>query len=369
MKIFNYRFLLVAMLYLIATATGLCGVINHSVKLKSSDLTFSEVEEDYATFIMPEIAGIDSYGRQGYPVLPRLTLHFALPVSATDINLEINPSLSPTHYSLSYPIKSGVERISSSPYGDSLPYSEADYQTTPIAEIFHIENYKGLYKIASVVVNPLREAGDGVDFFDNISFTISFNEINIGEEPYSINPEKYELDMIFLRDMVENPEAIIIPQTVTTYTSLSTRPIKPTPRDDDAYEYTIVTSEELAPAFQRLVALKQIQGYDAGITTIEYIIGCGKYSKGDTISNICDSAGILKAYFIDNKDVIEFILLGGKPPIVPIRYGYDVAWGESNWHIPSDLYFGTDETNWNRPEDKELGSYYKEFNSSSLFKI
>lgn len=372
---YNYhKTALLAMFYFIATATGLCGVINHSVTLNPSDLTFSEIEKDSATFIIPEIAGIESYGKQGCPILPKITLHFALPVYATDINLEVNPSSSPIHYSLSYPIASGIDYISSSPYAANIPYVEKNNTITPIAEIFHIENYKGLYNIASVVVNPIREAGDGVDFFDNISFSISFNEINIGEEAHIVNTEEFELDMIFLRDMVENSEVIQIISPATS--GVGTKTVRPVPNDSDAYEYTIVTSEELAPAFQRLVALKRLQGYDAGITTTEYIFGCGKYSKGDTISNICDSAGILKAYFMDNKRVIKYILLGGKPPIVPIRYGYcnDIGLEEPyETHIPSDLYYGTNSTNWNIPklvsECGEYGSYYSGFSYSSLFKI
>lgn len=373
----SHRFLLGAIFYLIAAATGMCGVITHSVTLNPSDLTFTEVEEDSVTFVIPEIAGIESYGRQDCPILPKITLHFALPVYATDINLEVSSCSSPTHHTLSFPIASGVEHILSSfPSAEVLPYAEGNDLAAPIAEIFHIENYKGLYKIVSVVVNPLRKAGDGVDLFDNISFAISFNEINIGENTIYENLEKYEHDLAFLRDMVENPEVIITPQTVTTYSSTSTIPIRPISRNNDAYEYTIVTSEELAPAFQRLVALKRIQGFDAGITTIEYIFGCGKYSKGDTISNICDSAGILKAYFMDNKDVIEYILLGGKPPIVPIRYGHYFhvgLKGPYERHIPSDLYYGTESTNWNIPEHVskygEYGSNYDDFDYSSKFKI
>ena len=97
MKFNYYKTALSAMFYFIATATGLAGVINHSVSLSPYDLKFSEIETDSTTFVIPEIAGIESYGKHGYPILPKITLHFALPVYANDINIEVNPSTSPIH--------------------------------------------------------------------------------------------------------------------------------------------------------------------------------------------------------------------------------------------------------------------------------
>ncbi len=55
--------LLLAISYFIATATGLCGVINHSVTVSHSDLKISEIVEDSTAHVIPELAGIESFGQ------------------------------------------------------------------------------------------------------------------------------------------------------------------------------------------------------------------------------------------------------------------------------------------------------------------
>lgn len=346
--------------------------INYRFCKNQADLSIMEESTDSTIYAVPHVNGLESYGNSGMAKLPRKTLHFALPNHASDIILELSNISAPIHIPLSIPV--ATDRglmLSTDSNGQKYSYADsASNGESSLVEIFHIEDFRGICQIVSVVVNPVKISSGGIDFYEDIYFCLKYNETVVNDSSTESALEISGQDISFLKDLVENPE-IIDHAISTTFTGI--RPPKPKPIAQDAYEYTIVTSAELAPAFQRLVALKRIQGYDAGITTTEYIFGCGKYSKGDTISNICDSAGILKAYFLENKDRIKYVLLGGKPPIVPIRYGFDYVGKSYENHIPSDLYYGTDKTDWNWNNSMsrvgEYGSSYSGFNYSSMFKI
>ena len=114
------------------------------------------------------------------------------------------------------------------------------------------------------------------------------------------------------------------------------------------FEYVIVTSEALAPAFEALVDWKRRKGLDAGIVTMEYI---RENYNGDEISGIYDDAGKLRQFLYESylRGTV-YVLLGGDKDVVPIRYGYD--YGDM---IPTDLYFADFNGNWNFDDDEIYG--------------
>lgn len=110
------------------------------------------------------------------------------------------------------------------------------------------------------------------------------------------------------------------------------------------YEYTIVTSSALAPAFERFANWKRAKGYNVGIVAIEDILSNSHLVNGDTISNIIDDAGKLRQYLIYsyNSANTKYVLLAGDSAVLPIRYAHS-----GSERIPTDFYFCDLSSNWN----------------------
>lgn len=130
------------------------------------------------------------------------------------------------------------------------------------------------------------------------------------------------------------------------------------------YEYVIVTSRALKPAFSEFLTWKKRKGYNAGIVCIEDILA-DPTATGDAISNLNDSAGKLRQYllagFTNSNPKTKWALLGGDYSVVPIRYG---CGSEDTWNlgsmideqkVPTDLYFSAMNGNWNADGDIYTG--------------
>ncbi len=133
------------------------------------------------------------------------------------------------------------------------------------------------------------------------------------------------------------------------------------------YEYAVITSQELAPEFDKLIGFKKQKGLDAGVVCIEDILRDDAFLQGDTISGINDDAGKLRAYLMacrQSRNGDMFVLLGGNPNVVPIRNALDncnmyvtVKSQESHprgGHIPTDLYFSDMNGIWYDVENEEF---------------
>ncbi|MDE6629665.1 MAG: hypothetical protein K2K36_09900, partial [Muribaculaceae bacterium] len=132
------------------------------------------------------------------------------------------------------------------------------------------------------------------------------------------------------------------------------------------YTYSIITNRALGKDFNRLASLKRQTGLDAGVIFIEDILSNPLVQNGDTISNINDDAGKLRQFlrYAAYETPLQYVLLGGKPPIVPIRYAtidYDYTdfdkLGENFdfKQVPADLYYSNLSRNWNIDGDKFYG--------------
>ncbi len=127
-------------------------------------------------------------------------------------------------------------------------------------------------------------------------------------------------------------------------------PYQPTFRpttDGSPVEYVIVTSDLLAPEFQRLADWKMQKGVRTVVRTVEWI--------DDTYPNGVDAAERLRFFIQDayqNWGVL-WVLLGGDTDQVPFRYAYSSLFDGEN--IPADYYFSCLEGNWNADADALFG--------------
>ena len=139
------------------------------------------------------------------------------------------------------------------------------------------------------------------------------------------------------------------------------------------YEYVVVTTRALKPAFKQFISWKKRKGYNAGVVCIEDIVA-DPAAVGDPLSStLTDDAGKLRQYLMagynNSSPKTQYVLLGGDYSTgVPIRYGFggdfpnsNLYWENEGSHIPSDLYFSDFNTNWTYVSTVKTGTSYSGF--------
>jgi hypothetical protein len=115
---------------------------------------------------------------------------------------------------------------------------------------------------------------------------------------------------------------------------------------DDGFEYLLVTTEEFAPEYERLIEWKNQRGVRAVIRTAEWIDD--NYPTGiDRPERIRDYA---KIAFQDSG--LVFLLLGGDVGLLPHRSVFEDA---SATLIPCDMYFSDLDGTWDDDNDGVYG--------------
>jgi hypothetical protein len=119
--------------------------------------------------------------------------------------------------------------------------------------------------------------------------------------------------------------------------------------EQDAIEYMIITSEALAPEFQRLADYKIANGISAGVRTVEWINA--NYPTG------VDAADRVRLFIQDaySKSGTLWVLLGGDADVVPTRYAEIELSGSGYWLILTDYYFMCLDGTWNADGDGIFG--------------
>ncbi|MBN1886065.1 MAG: VCBS repeat-containing protein [Candidatus Krumholzibacteriota bacterium] len=114
--------------------------------------------------------------------------------------------------------------------------------------------------------------------------------------------------------------------------------------------YLIITSEEMAPAFQELADWKTEKGVPAVVRTTEWIRQ--NFRSGTDL-------GESIRFFIQEayaKWGVDWVLLGGDSDIIPARFGYVSFYtGE---HIPTDMYYACLDGTWNDDGDSLWAEAY-----------
>ncbi|MDE6248041.1 MAG: hypothetical protein K2M41_09430 [Muribaculaceae bacterium] len=128
----------------------------------------------------------------------------------------------------------------------------------------------------------------------------------------------------FLKTIVNNPEDVEL--------SLSQIP-SPSYYYDDEIEYLIITSEELEPAFHRLLEFKRTKGLYAGIITTQEIDA--RYDGADMTEKI--KKCVYNAFL---EYGLKYAILGGDDNLIPSRKCYSEVSSYVEKKIPCDKYFG-----------------------------
>ncbi len=121
----------------------------------------------------------------------------------------------------------------------------------------------------------------------------------------------------------------------------------------DTVDFVLVTTEELAPEFERLAAFKEEQGLSTSVVTLEWILA--NVSPGvdlpETIRNFLQEAHAEWG--------IQYVLLGGDTPLLPPRHAHNTYFPAGGFtEIPADLYFACLDGDWDADGDGIYGEAY-----------
>ncbi|NNF06616.1 MAG: hypothetical protein HKN21_07635, partial [Candidatus Eisenbacteria bacterium] len=129
--------------------------------------------------------------------------------------------------------------------------------------------------------------------------------------------------------------------------------LRPT-EDGSAVRFLIITDDVMAPEFQELADRRTALGFPAVVRTLSWIRA--NYDQGFDVAE--DVRNFIKEA-VANWGV-EYVLIGGDPDHVPIRYAKSYYFGGED--IPTDMYYQCLDGNWNADGDELFGEAY--FSSS-----
>lgn len=350
----------------------------------SSEFSISTSEVDGVPYSVLQWGDLPAVGNPGSPMLLRRYVSLALPLGVTNVQVGTVSYKIVDEKTVTNPLYPGQEYgPTNRPRPDfvmpnAAEYAGVDYGPREIVSVIGVECFDGINDVVTLAICPVMysPAKGRVRVLDEISYTINYEQ-RLSAKTQNDESFVREEDVLILKTLVANPEDVN--DSVVRLASHNRNGVIKNVKTQErklvgdglpVYEYCIVTSKELAPAFDRMVAIKRLQGFDAGIVCMEDILSDSYLSQGDRKSNIKDDAGCLKQYLKEAWPTTQYALLGGKPPIVPIRYAvghnYEnmddfkskMANSGQNWadfYIPTDHYFTEFVNNWNFDGDDLYG--------------
>lgn len=380
------------------------GAMNYTARFDIDKLEVGEVYTNNVAYANIKYDGLNNTGETGAPSLPVKYVKLIVPYNAANISVTCTPSRSNV-ISLTnkvYPVQqdypTSVELSNIQFTGpDSLVYTSNAPVPSCQADVVSDGFLYGENHIVTIAVSPViyTPSSNTLVFSDEVELSVSFplvasqaqvfdrisGVINVSNKQLSTNylaapTAEYRQSVLpKVISIVDNPEYIVgnaQNRSITTG-GVSSDPLMPdTTRIQfppcevehatvenhvnlGVYEYCVITTRELAPAFERLISWRRQKGYAAGVVCIEDILSEPYFRSGDRVSGINDDAGKLREYLRyawRQKRGTQYVLFGGGDPIVPIRYG-----GSSDG-IPSDVYFGDFNGNWNVNGNPIFGESY-----------
>lgn len=329
-------------------------------KCGTDSQTYTTVDYDLNPAILTE----------GSPKLPYKVFHFLVPdgMSNFTVGVIINGSEVITLDNKVFPVQAPQKTdigVTRPPFvsPDQAVYSSAEAFPSQIATIAGDGYFDGDKHILSVAVSPVQYEPlyNRLVFFNNVTVTIHYSSTRSASagslQPLVRNcpedPGKLEL----LQNMIENKESvsdILMQASASRESAAMISPKRVEVSTLPVYEYCIITSRELIPAFERLCGWKRMKGFDAGIVAIEDICADPNIT-GDLASNYFDNAGKLRQYLTAAwSNGTKYALLGGDYTVVPVRYK---GGSEQDMNPPSDLYFSELNSIWTKNGIPNPGTY------------
>ena len=284
--------------------------------------------------------------------LPNEILLFSVPYNATDI--QVNLTVYSNYYINLNDIKFQNRDSSATILLDDWKVEQTDSASSlrsfnPLIQC-KIESsgyVLGDNQIVKVWVSPFAYSSSGIlKLIHNADICLSYQtDSSITPPIVRRDAEAKILDFDLIRSGLVNGDSL----SNNSYTFTQPIPVvPPSPYSLPTYEYCIITNRELAPSFNKIIAMKRQKGLSAGIVCVEDLMASPLYNCGDvqggSYATIADSAGVVRQYlkyaFQSQTEPTKFVLMGGKAPYAPVRYVHSTARDtDDRNHVSTDMYF------------------------------
>ena len=305
----------------------LAGSYTHSITFDPSLLSISKSNFDGITYSEITYGDLISNDEVGHPKLPNNVVLVSVPNNSSGYKITSSGIISSTQ-TLSAPILPQIEDVQYGsdyvpvPTPDAAIYNSSLYYPTSYARIVGEQLIGGFNKVVAIDISPCRYApkSGALRMYSKVTFTLSWTD---GTAPAAnIHVPTFE-DRV-TRRISELEARVVNPSSVRANANLVKDYFLPSQDKlgcEDDWFYLIVTTSKLAPAFERLAALRRMKGYPSHIITIEEVLANPKYKDGDLVSNVNDDAGKLRAFLTDAyvNHGTEYVLLAGRYPEMPVR--------------------------------------------------
>ena len=339
--------------------------IQHTLHFVADSLSFNTVSVDSLVFTRVNYA--NEYKRicdTGNPELPVMYYNFIIPYDKVVNQVIISNKVSVNYY-ISNPVYPVQEPQPTCIDCEKPDFCMPNHQVYSSSNIFPLNNivsikdgyFDGNCHILTLGICPFEYVPSTGQFNLLTSFDLNM-DLALNNSAPNIVPIKrlrhsqdlYNQMLYYLVENKEQIEYFYIKPTIVDEIEAAMNGLP-------AYEYVIVTSQVYASAFDDFVTWKKQKGVDIGIVTIENVLS---YYDGDLLfdgDEIWDDAGKLRQYLYEAyTHGTVYALLAGDLPLMPIRYGWAKNnTSESDYIIPTDLYFADFDGNWNVDHDTCYG--------------
>ncbi len=326
--------------------------ITHTVTYDPSKLSITYDTIDNVAYSKIYYKDMISVKSQGQPVLPSDVLLFSVPYNADSFDVQCNV-VSYEEYQLNADVYAGSQIIEMNDssvvvYNQkaSEVYSVNAYYPDSLVMGFNVGFIHGNNRVLKTHLYPLsyNPVTRKIRLATSIQLVVNYT-INSSIIPNIVrrNKDVFEKEQMITESFVQNGEDVAN-NSFTTSTQLNV-PSDVTRETFPTYNYCIITSRELAPAFKKILAMKRQKGLSAGTVCVEDLIASPLFNTGDINYNnstnmtyiLNDSAGIVRNYlkyaFNEANNPTSFVLMGGKKEHAPVRY-----LGLTNY-LETDTYF------------------------------
>lgn len=200
-------------------------------------------------------------------------------------------------------------------------------------------HHKYGYDYVYYLITPFVYDANSMDLYFISEITISHGETrNIKQEKEYIEAKRNTI-----KDIVINPDEV---DTFYPFKQIANgdklKATSPTfiksSINNGNWDYVIITSEALKPAFQELIEWKIRKGLRAKIFTLDEIYAF------PTSENQSTNQGKIKAWirYMYTYSGLKYVVLGGDASIIPVKYCFGKYTSEGNIeseYVPTDLYY------------------------------
>ena len=354
------KILLVGLGLLWLNETGIAAQLEHSLTFSPELFSLSTDTLESSIFTVVEYPDLCFDSEiAGKPQLPVKYIRFAVPVSAGSFSVSVNYSGGES-VKTDYPVMPVQNDVPADGRHNEpvtvLDLSPDDSYPSVTAKIVDEGYLYGVNHYVTVAVYPVSYDNENSALHICSQMTVNLSYSEGTATPLGMRPlfpsRQSNTELSYVKASVINPQAVAdfskkVPTSLMAVESQL--PI---------YDYCVITTRKLAPAFERLLGWKRQKGYNAGCVCVEDILSDPAFSEGDVVSGINDDAGKIRAYlqYAYQNGKTCYVLFGGGADVLPIRYGYISGYSNPFYSsIPTDLYFSDLNGNWDMDKDGLYG--------------